>query len=222
MTTIINKLHFTLYPNFLNDEKKYIILIANKDINLKFDYNYFDQEYYFIVIHLNKLEYSQLLCENVLIIGKKFNHYSDKIVNKAIINLCKKYDSDNIINYFGKDISLIKQNQWAFKSELNIYYPKIFLEPELFIDPSIINYKNIEQMDKIKLNIIKRYCLDIISKIIIDLKINKINQDYNILINIMKNLLIWTNQNNLELKNQIDKNNLNQYLKYLYLQVSSK
>ena len=72
MTTIINKLHFTLYPNFLNDEKKYIILIANKDINLKFDYNYFDQEYYFIVIHLNKLEYSQLLCENVLIIGKKF------------------------------------------------------------------------------------------------------------------------------------------------------
>ena len=51
MTPIINKLHFTLYPNFLDNEKKYIILIANQDINLKLDSNYFDQEFYFIVIH---------------------------------------------------------------------------------------------------------------------------------------------------------------------------
>tara|TARA_B100001093_G_C26787439_1_gene997324 strand:+ start:838 stop:1101 length:264 start_codon:yes stop_codon:yes gene_type:complete len=86
----------------------------------------------------------------------------------------------------------------------------------------MINFKNIQNMNKIKMNIIKRYCLDIISKIIIDIKTNKIDKKYNILIKSLSNLLIWTNQNNIELKNQINKNNLDQYLKYLYLQVSNK
>ena len=49
-----------------------------------------------------------------------------------------------------------------------------------------------------------------------------IEKKYNILIKSISNLLIWTNQNNMELKNQINKNNLDQYLKYLYLQVSNK
>ena len=154
--------------------------------------------------------------KNVLIIGKK------NVTKTEIIKFCERNDEDNLINYYGKEIKNLKQTQWVFKSALHIYYPKIFIEPNVYLDPSMINFKNIENMNKIKMNIIKRYCLDIISKIIIDIKTNKIDKKYNILIKSLSNLLIWTNQNNIELKNQINKNNLDQYLKYLYLQVSNK
>lgn len=212
--TIITKIHKHIFKDFL--EKNLVILIYNDNYNIKFDENYFDKNYYFLVLHLGNLEYYHKISNNVLIIGK------NNVSQLDIIKFCRLYDDDNLINYYGKEIKSLKQTKWIFKSALHIYYPKIFIEPNIYLDPSLINFKNIQNMNIVKMNIVKRYFLDIISKIIIDIKTNKIDKKYNILIKSLSNLLILTNQNNLELKNQIDKNNLNQYLKYLYLQVSNK
>tara|TARA_B100001093_G_C26787439_1_gene997323 strand:+ start:456 stop:695 length:240 start_codon:yes stop_codon:yes gene_type:complete len=67
--TIITKLQKQFFNDFL--EKNLIILIYNQDKNIKFDENYFDRNYYFLVLHLGNLEYYHKISDNVLIIGKK-------------------------------------------------------------------------------------------------------------------------------------------------------
>ena len=162
---LITKTHKNRYPSLFEKKVTGIYFICKNISNIKLNRSYFSNDYYFFIILLNDINYTHLINNNTLVISHDITKISTIELNQSIINFCQKKDSKNIIHLQNINIKGLNNNDWLFKSDMGIYYPKILINPEILIDPSNINIKQLLKKNFINgtnLIIFKRYLLDII------------------------------------------------------------
>ena len=178
---LITKTHKNRYPSLFEKKVTGIYFICKNISNIKLNRSYFSNFYYFFIILLNNINYTHLINNNTLVISHDITKISTIELNQSIINLCQKKDSKNIIHLQNINIKGLNNNDWLFKSDMGIYYPKILINPEILIDPSNINVNQLVSLNFIKgynLIIFKRYLLDKISKIIINIKMGNLSYQF--------------------------------------------
>ena len=118
----------------------------------------------------------------------------------------------------------LEMNDWLFKTDMGLYYPKLFADPEILIDPTNININDSLQIKKLmtrnNLNIIKRYLMDKISKIIINIKMDNISYQFEKIYPLVKKILIYIDYNPDMLNKAIKDKQLNFFLKKVYQKIS--
>ena len=219
---LINSIHKKRYPNFFKNNITGIYLICYDIENIKLDKIYFPSNYYIFIILLNNINFTQKLSDNILIISHKIKLLNQ--MSKSIINFCKKYDRDNIIYIQNLNIKCLQNNNWLYKSDMGIYYPKIFATPQNLIDPSKIKINELLNFTKIltssNINIIKRYFIDKISKIIIQIKMENIPYKFENLYPKVKEIITLINFTPDMLKQAIKEKQLDIFLKKMYQKIS--
>ena len=115
-------------------------------------------------------------------------------------------------------------NDWLFKTDMGLYYPKLFADPEILIDPRNINLNNSLKikilMTPNNLNIIKRFLMDKISKIIVNIKMENLSYQFDKIYPLIKNILIYVDYNPDMLNQAIKDKQLNFFLKKIYQKIS--
>jgi hypothetical protein len=217
---LINQNHKKRYPNFFKNNINGIYLISYNIENIKLDKIYFPSNYYIFIILLNNINFTHKLSDNILIISHKMKSVGEKI----IINFCKKYDRNNIIYIQNLNIKCIQNKEWLFKSDMGLYYPKILITPQILIDPSkmkineLLNYNGL--LTSSNINIIKRFFVDKISKIIIQIKMENIPYNFKNLYPKVKEIITLIDYTPDMLKQAFRNKNLDFFLKKMYQKIS--